>query len=42
MVTLPGATPVTKPVLSTVAKTVFDEVQGLVVAGVPLPFKFMV
>ena len=32
----------TNPELSTVATEVFDEVQGLVVAGVPLPLRFNV
>ena len=42
IVTDPAATPVTNPELSTVATAVFDDVQGLVVAGVPLPLRFNV
>ena len=37
MVTEPAATPVTKPVLDTVAIAVLLEVQGLAAAGVPQP-----
>jgi hypothetical protein len=42
IVTLPAEIPVTKPELSTVAIPLFDEVHGLVVAGVPLPLRFNV
>lgn len=42
IVTEPVFTPVTKPELFTVANAVFEDVQGLVKAGVPDPVKFMV
>ena len=42
IVTLPGATPVTNPVLSTVATAGIDEVQAPLDAGVPLPLRFNV
>ena len=42
MVTEPAATPVTKPVLDTVAIAVLLDVQGLEVAGVPLPDNWVV
>ena len=42
MVTEPPATPVTKPVLDTVAIAVLLEVQGLEVAAVPLPVNWVV
>jgi hypothetical protein len=41
-VTEPVFTPVTIPELFTVANAVFEDVQGLVNAGVPDPVKFMV
>jgi hypothetical protein len=37
MVVVPAATPVTNPVLSTVATAVLEEVHGVVVAGVADP-----
>jgi hypothetical protein len=42
IVTEPVFTPVTIPELFTVANAVFEDVQGLVNAGVPDPVKFMV
>ena len=42
MVAVPAATPVTIPVALTVATAVFEEVQGFVVAGVPLPVNWVV
>lgn len=42
MVTVPVAIPVTIPLLSTVAMEVLEEVQGLVAAGVPEPFRSVV
>ena len=38
----PGATPSTTPPLVMVATAVFDEVQGVVALGVPLPVKVIV
>ena len=42
MVTEPAATPVTKPVLDTVAIAVLLDVQGLEAAGLPLPVNWVV
>ena len=42
IVTVPAVTPVTTPVLFTVAIEVLDEVHGLVVAAVPEPVKVVV
>ena len=42
IVAVPAATPVTVPVVLTVAVAVFEELQGLVVAGVPLPVNCVV
>ena len=42
IVTVPAATPVTTPALFTLATVVLDEVQGVVVAGVPEPFRLIV
>ena len=42
MVAVPVATPVTIPVALTVAIAVFEELQGLVVAGIPLPVNCVV
>lgn len=42
MIAVPGFTPVTTPPLVTVATVVFDDVQGLTVAGVPEPVSVVV
>lgn len=42
MVTVPAATPVTTPALLTVAIAVFDDVHGVVAAGVPEPVSTIV
>ena len=42
IVAVPAATPVTIPVALTVATAVFEDVQGFVVAGVPLPVNWVV
>ena len=42
MVAVPAATPVTIPVALTVAVAVLEELQGFVVAGVPLPVNCVV
>ena len=42
MVAVPAATPVTCPVALTVATAVFEELQGFMVAGVPLPVNCVV
>ena len=42
IVAVPAATPVTVPVVLTVATAVFEDVQGFVVAGVPLPVNCVV
>jgi hypothetical protein len=42
MIVLPGFTAVTNPPLFTVATDVFDEVQGLLAAGVPEPVSVVV
>ena len=42
IVAVPAATPVTIPVVLTVATAVFEDVQGFVVAGVPLPVNWVV
>ena len=42
MTAVPGLTPVTTPALVTVATPVFEEVQGVVTAGVPEPISVIV
>ena len=42
MTVVPGLTAVTTPVLLTVATPVFEEVHGVVAAGVPDPVKVIV
>ena len=42
IVAVPTVTPVTNPLVSTVATAVFEELQGFVVAGVPLPVNCLV
>ena len=42
IIAVPGFTPVTTPVLFTVATPVFDDVHGLTAAGVPDPVNVIV